>query len=431
MPRRPLTKALVLVGLLASSRYGVVGAQSLTERGFIDGSVFLFPQPAVNDSTRAVGDLVIRDDLFFKPAPWVQFAAGLELRANSHDQVDNHWRLDVADRGRTRPLASVRRLAATLTRGPVTVDVGKQFIHWGKADIINPTDRFAPRDFLNVVDTAFLAVTGVRALAEMGGDTFEAVWVPRLTPSRVPLLDERWTVLPPDRAAVPIVDAGAELPRGAQAGVRWGHVGSGFEYSLSFFDGYNHLPNIDVAIAAIAPASAEPAGPPGSAESPSIVVSRAYPAIRSYGADGALPTRWFTIKGEAAYFTSSSPATDEYVLYVLQLERQTGEWIIVGGYAGEVVTARRATLDFSPDRGLSRALVARASYTIDTNRSMAFETAVRQNFDGTYAKVEYSQARGEHWRTTVMGVAITGQAGDFLGQYRRNSHVALALRYSF
>jgi hypothetical protein len=71
-----------------------------------------------------------------------------------------------------------------------------------------------------------------------------------------------------------------------------------------------HLPNIDVITAG----------------SPSIVVSRTYPAIRTYGADAAVPTRWFTIKGEAAYFTSSSPDTDEYVLYVLQIERQTGEW---------------------------------------------------------------------------------------------------------
>ena len=32
---------------------------------------------------------------------------------------------------------------------------------------------------------------------------------------------------------------------------------------------------------------------------------------------------------------------------------------------------------------------------------------------------------------TATGTLIRGDAGDFLGQYRRNSHVALALRYSF
>ena len=156
-----------------------------------------------------------------------------------------------------------------------------------------------------------------------------------------------------------------------------------------------------------------------------------YPAIRTYGADVAVPTPWFTIKGETAYFTSSSPTTDEYVLYVIQLERQTGEWVFVGGYAGEAVTGRRAGLTFAPDRGTTRSIVGRASYTIDPNRSLAFETAVRQNGAGAYLKAEYSQAHGQHWRTTATGAVIGGEPGDFLGQYRRNSHVSLAFRYSF
>ena len=54
---------------------------------------------------------------------------------------------------------------------------------------------------------------------------------------------------------------------------------------------------------------------------------------------------------------------------------------------------------------MTRSLVARASYTIDLVRSLAFETAVRQNGAGVYAKAEYSQARGQHWRATLTGVA--------------------------
>ena len=144
-----------------------------------------------------------------------------------------------------------------------------------------------------------------------------------------------------------------------------------------------------------------------------------------------MPTRWFTVKGETAYFTSSAPDTDEYVLYVVQLERQTGEWLVVGGYAGELVTRRRAALTFAPDRGLTRSVLGRASYTIDPNRSLAFEGAVRQNGHGAYAKAEYSQAHGQHWRATLAATLIRGEPDDFLGQYRRNSHIAVALRYSF
>ena len=37
-----------------------------------------------------------------------------------------------------------------------TIEVGRQLVRWGKADILNPTDRFAPRDFLNVVHNEYL-----------------------------------------------------------------------------------------------------------------------------------------------------------------------------------------------------------------------------------------------------------------------------------
>src|SRR6185436_5769210 len=97
-----------------------------------------------------------------------------------------------------------------------------------------------------------------------------------------------------------------------------------------------------------------------------------------------------------------------------------GEWLFLGGCPVEKKNRARAPATFAPDRGLSRSFVARASYTIDPNRSVVFETAVRQNGRGVYAKAEYSQARGAHWRVTATMRVIAGDADDFLGQYRRN-----------
>jgi hypothetical protein len=410
---RFVTAATLLAGLI-TARAG--STQTISQRGFVEVRGTGFAQEARNDPTRAVADLLVREEVFLRPAPWLRLAAGADLRANSHDQIDDRWRLDLGDRGRRRPLVSIRRATATISRGPITIDVGKQFIRWGKTDIVNPTDRFAPRDFLNVVDTEFLGVSGVRTMAQAGQqNTFDVVWVPRFTPSRLPLLDQRWTAVPADASQFQVVDAGAVFPSGSQAGIRWSRIGTRIEHALSFFDGFNHLPGVDVR-----------AGP-----FPLVEVSTFHPPIRSYGADAAVPLRWFTVKGEVAYVTSSSPATDEYVIYVVQVERQTGEWMFVGGYAGEAVAERRAGLTFSPDRGMTKSIVGRASYTIGPNRSVAFETAIRQNLNGAYGRAEYSQAHGQHWRVTAAGVLIGGEPDDFLGQYRRNSHGSLMLRYSF
>src|SRR5438876_770639 len=75
--------------------------------------------------------------------------------------------------------------------------------------------------------------------------TVEAVWVPRFTPSRLPLLGQRWTV-PPDHPVILIASPGVELASGSQFGVRWAHAGA-IEYSLSVFDGFNHLPTVEAA----------------------------------------------------------------------------------------------------------------------------------------------------------------------------------------
>jgi hypothetical protein len=421
---------LFLVVVLSWSRATAVFAQTVSNRGFAESAIAVFPEDAPNDPVNAVTDVLLRDELFVKPAAWLQFAGGLDLRLNTHDQVERSWRIDLTDRTILRPAVSARRLSATIARGPVTIDAGKQFIRWGKTDIVTPTDHFAPRDFLNVINSEFLAVWGARGVVQIGAHTIDLVWVPQFTPSRTPLLNQRWAPAPAAPSAAALVDLGAVIPEGSQAGLRYSRVGERLEYSVSVFNGFNHLPNIEASPLFSAEHAPTPTFvvPPGAVL---IGVRRVYPTMRSYGADLALPTRWFAIKGETAYSTSDTPGTDDYLLYVIQLERQSGEWQFVGGYAGEVVTARRAAVTFAPDRGLARAIIARAAYTIGPDRNVGLEGAVRQNGRGVYSKVEYSQTYGQHWRATISGVVIGGQSDDFLGQYHDNSHIAAALRYSF
>jgi hypothetical protein len=390
------------------------GAQPIAQRGFIDVRDFLFPQTAPNDATRNVVDLLAREEVFLKPAEWFQVAGGLDLRANSHDQVESEWRFDWDDRAIRRPRLALRRLAVTFSKGPLTIDAGKAFIRWARADVLNPTDRFAPRDFMNVLDTDVLPVLAVHPSLRFRDETFEAVWSPQLTPSRLPLFNQRWTVLPPAVQGIPVVDGGSILPSGSEQGVRWSHAGSRFDASLSFFDGFNHLPNIETRLL---PTRLE--------------LTRVFPALRSYGGDLAIPTRWVTLKGEAAYFTSPTSTNDEYVLYVIELERQIREWVLVVGYAGEAVTEDRGVFSFAPDRGIAKSVLGRAAYTVDPRRTIAIEAAVRQSGDGLYIKGEYSQAFAQHWRLTLTGVGIEGEPDDFLGQFNHNSNVSIGLRFSF
>jgi hypothetical protein len=42
-----------------------------------------------------------------------------------------------------------------------------------------------------------------------------------------------------------------------------------------------------------------------------------------------------------------------------------------------------------------------------------------------------SETYGQRWRVTVAAVLLRSEATDFVGQFRRNSHVLASLRYSF
>ena len=78
----------------------------------------------------------------------LRFAGGFDARTDTHHETERALRSDLVGPRRcaVRRFA-VRRLSATYTRGKLTIEAGKQFIRWGKTDVLNPTDRFAPRDF--------------------------------------------------------------------------------------------------------------------------------------------------------------------------------------------------------------------------------------------------------------------------------------------
>ena len=335
-------------------------AQEFTYRGFGEIQSTAYLQSAHRDDEQLAIEARFRLEPAYSPADWLTLSGSLDARLDTIEQVERTWRLDVRDRSVQRPALSLRDARATLRRSTLIIAAGRQFIRWGKADILNPTDRFAPRDFLEVTDEEFLAVIGVRAQYERGPHAIDVAWVPVFTPSRIPFPGGRWAPAPPQTSGPSgFVDRDPRFPDRSQYGARWNAMGRGFEVSLSYFDGFNHLPQFT----AIPLSSA-----------PVIALQRSYAPLRMGGADAALPFRWFTAKGEIAALFTTSDKSDDVIVYVIQVERQSGELNLVVGYAGEIVTERRATL---------------------------------------------------------AGAAIGGDEQDFIGQYRRNSHLLATLRYSF
>ena len=118
-------------------------------------------------------------------------------------------------------------------------------------------------------------------------------------------------------------------------------------------------------------------------------------------------------------------------MYVVQLERQSGELSLVAGYAGEIVTEQRSMFDFAPDRGLTRAFLGRAATRSARRATCRSKPPFGRISTACGSKGQYSEAVGAHWRGTLAGTVIGGDEHDFIGQYHRNSHLLATLRYSF
>ena len=119
-------------------------AQNFTQRGFLQTDLTAYPETAPNDSGHAIGDALLRYEASYKARPWLRFSGSLDARFDTHQQAERALHVDWQDRSLRRPALSAREFNATISRGKFTAEVGKQFIRWGKADILNPTDRFAP-----------------------------------------------------------------------------------------------------------------------------------------------------------------------------------------------------------------------------------------------------------------------------------------------
>lgn len=387
------------------------------QKGYFESYMRLFPDVTDNDDAHAVADSLFRyEPSFTTKSRQLSIFASLQTEIDSHHQTNRDLEFSWWDRTARRPLFSVRRLSALYRKGIFTAEFGKQFVRWGKTDILNPTDRFTPKDYVSVIDTEYLAVTAARVTVEKNSNTLDLVYVPRFTPSRAPLVDQRWLPFPANVGNIPVTTSAA-YPGGSQFGIRFGRVEKNIEYSFSYFDGYNTLPIFQPQITSPAPLR--------------VNLLSTYAKLRAGGGDFALPLRWFTVKSEAEVLSSPTTASDEYVLYVVQLERQVKEVLFVGGYTGDAITRHGAPFQFAADRGLARAIIGRAQWTIDPNRSLAFEAVVRQNGQGMYGKAEYSQTFKQHWRATLSMVGIGGSSSDFLGQYHHNSFGSIVLRYSF
>ena len=239
--------------------------------------------------------------------------------------------------GRERAVSGMLREAyVDLSLGPLAVRAGKQILVWGRADAINPTDNLSPRDFTLLVpedDDQRFGAAAVKAALYVGSMSLTAVWLPDFEPYVVPIPS-----FPPGvmaRESRP--SAARSLTEGA---VRVEQTGLAVDWSLSYFDGYDRVPNLGV------DATATPAAPV------TTFIGLFHPRIRVVGADAATVVGRYGLRAEAAYTFTADERGDEpqirnpFLRAVLGGDRTFQEYLNLNvQYVLQVVTRFHSPLD--------------------------------------------------------------------------------------
>ena len=186
----------------------------------------------------------------------------------------------------------------------VDLRLGKQFVFWGRTDWVNPTDNITPWDFQNItaeIEDYRLSVGAAKLDAYLGEWTVEAVVVPFFKPNRIAI------EFPDTLGGIPVLQPPPRLPdsrlKNWQFGLRADSYAAGFDFSFSYWQGFDLFPSVHVGIV------------PGPGLFPAaLVFQQRFHRIRVAGMDFARSINRLTVKGEAAYFaTEDRSGTDVFI----------------------------------------------------------------------------------------------------------------------
>ena len=385
-------------------------------RGFLENRTLFYPHEGQTDDTQSIDELFLRYEATFRLSDSWLVVGGVDAQADTHDQVERSWHVSWDDRGLSRPALALRTASLQYTHGPFRIEAGKQILHWGVMDLLPTTDRFAPRDYLSPSGSDYLGLWAVRAVLDTGPRSLELIYSPRFTPSRAPLQDQRWLMLPALSPLFTYRFRGVEYPGGPQLGARYHQVRSPFEYSLCFYEGFDSLPALPSQTNFIR----------------RIVDYRAiYPKIRMLGADFTLPWRGLLWKAESSYVMSPSPYSHNVWTYAVEAEKAWNRLQLSAGYVGEFVTDDRSFTAVPIDRALRKSFHGAVNYALTPRQTLSAEWYLRQSASAFITRAVYARKLIGPLQASLGWNWIAGEKDDPIGRYYVDSFLSLQFRYSF
>lgn len=336
------------------------------------------------------------------------------------------------DRGEIR--GELREAYLNLKLDHLDVRAGRQIFAWGRADAINPTANLSGEDLTLLTPDSEDRKFGTTALRSRyflpHSLSVSGIWLPEFRSTRFPF--------PDIGSGSSFIQDSPHWPAN-QFAVRLDKSGGAVDWSCSYFDGFDLLPDLSVAN--------------DSSVSEQIKVS--HHRLRVIGADGATNFGHYALRAEGAYaFTQNTSGQDPFV-------KEPYLFAIVGGdrtYGGELNinvqyifrfvselpptpsgedgfarrVAQEEAIIGSQTRGTQHGASARISDKW-LHETLEAEIGIVGYFDpkGVLVRPKVTYSFTDHWKAIVGSEVYRGSNQSVFGLLRQNSVGYLEARFSF
>lgn len=350
--------------------------------------------------------------------------AYVEARVNAPDIARNRYRDGIDYRMR------MLQAYVALHWEKTDIRIGQQIVAWGRADGINPTDNLTPRNYRVMLPLEEDQRFGIAALkidrALTDAWTLSTFVSPFFTPSRIPVVTGNYSI---------VEERPARTFDNTEIGVRLDRTGTGLDGSVSFYRGYNLLPNFR-----------------GAVSSPSTLVEY-YDKVNVIGADIAANLDRFGLRAEVAYSHPESSGTPNSRLpqwfYVIGADRTFSETLNVNvQLVGRHIEAYRdPAVQTDPTlagTGTINAIInnqqSQTSYGISSrisdrwyNDTVSVELLLYVGLtrSDTYLRPLITYAIDDHAQVMCGAEIYHGSDNSLFGRLAKNSGPFIELRYNF
>lgn len=336
------------------------------------------------------------------------------------------------DHGETR--GELREAYLDIKLHRLEFEAGRQIFAWGRADAINPTANLSGEDITLLTpdsEDRKRGTTAIRTLYFLPHSvSISGIWLPEFRPTRFPF--------PNLGSSNTFVQDYPHWPTD-QFAFRVEQNGGAIDWSLSYFDGFNLLPDLSV----------------DSDSSTSGQVKASSHRIRVIGADAATIVGHYALRTEGAYtFTQNPTGKDPFL-------EDPNLFCIVGGdrtYGGELNINVQYILRFVPNAspglapGSGLANMVAKEEAIIANQTMRVQHGasarigdkwLHETLEGEFDLVGYFNPRGilvrpkvtysftDHWKAIAGGEIYRGSDQSVFGLLRSNSVGYVEARFSF